>query len=369
MKIAMIVPFPIVPPDDGGRRRPYSLLKHLAPEHDLVLLTPRSPANAAHDLPVTLYETSAPGRRHQILSRSFLTSALTILRRERPDLLIIEFPWSGIHGAILAKRLGIPLVLDAPNVEGDRFRTTGAPYWRGVAAYEWLVARLASRVFVVSEEDRARFIAKGVPAAKLAVVPNGVDPGIMHPDEAARAAVRAELGIDDSTRMHFFFGQLDYAPNREALAIIASEILPRLDATGGDYQLTVAGKGDLAAPRAAYSHPRLRFLGAVPAIAPYINAADDVLVPIRSGGGTRLKILETIACGTPVVSTTIGAEGIDAAVCGGLLAIEDGWDAFAAKLSGAGAVKRTGNVPAGFLDRYSWATIVHRIEWHRVAKL
>ena len=178
----MIVPFPIVPPDDGGRRRPYSLLKHLAPEHELVLLTPRSPANATHGLPVTLYETSAPGRQHQILSPGFLRRAFAILHRERPDVLMIEFPWSGIHGAILARRLGIPLILDAPNVEGDRFRTTGARYWRAVAAYEGLVARLASRIFVVSEEDRARFVAKGVRRSKIDVVPNGVDPEIMRPD-------------------------------------------------------------------------------------------------------------------------------------------------------------------------------------------
>jgi hypothetical protein len=62
-----------------------------------------------------------------------------------------------------------------------------------------------------------------------------------------------------------------------------------------------------------------------------------------------------------VVSTTVGAEGIDRSVCGGLLTVADGWDAFTEAL--AAAYVKQGNVPAGFLDMYSWASIVSRIEW------
>lgn len=364
----MIVPYPIVPADEGGRRRAVSLIKHLAAEHAIVLLTPRSSAYAASDLPATIYQTTAPGRRHQILSPGFLRRASAIIRDERPDVILIEYAWSGLHGALLARRFGLPLVLDAPNVEGDRFRSTGARYWRAIAAYEACVTRVAAQVFVVSEEDRARFIAKGVRGTKLQLVPNGVDPESMHPDVAAGTAVRRELGIADGTRMHLFFGQLDYAPNRDALEVISRELLPRLDAAGGAYEIVVAGKGNVDRLRTMHRHPRLRFAGAVPSIAPYINAADDVLVPISSGGGTRLKILEAIACGTPVVSTSVGAEGIDRGVCGDLLAIADEWDAFVARLTGDRAVKSDRNVPGGFLDMYSWANIVRRIDWQAATK-
>jgi glycosyltransferase involved in cell wall biosynthesis len=259
----------------------------------------------------------------------------------------------------VARRLGVPLVLDAPNVEAARFRSTGARSWPLVSLYERFVTRIASRVFVVSEEDRRRFADRGVAASKMVLVPNGVDPDVMHPDAAVRAAMRRELGVDEGTRLLLFFGQLEYAPNREALAVIAGEILPRLDASGAAYRLIVAGKGSAGAVAA---HPRARVLGTVPSVAPYINAADAVLAPIMSGGGTRLKILESIACGTPVVSTTAGAEGIDRGACGDLLAICDGWDEFAARLMAEEPVK-AGNVPNGFVDMYSWAHIVKRIEW------
>ena len=97
-------------------------------------------------------------------------------------------------------------------------------------------------------------------------------------------------------------------------------------------------------------------------MAPYINAADAVAVPVRSGGGTRLKILESIACATPVVSTSVGAEGINRPACAPLLTVADDWDAFAAALAAPRDVK-AGNVPGPFLDMYSWATIASRIEW------
>lgn len=364
MKVAMIVPYPIFPPDEGGRVRAYNLLKQISREHEVVLFTPKSPANATCDLDIRLYETTSPGRRRQILDPGFLRRAMKIARDEQPDVIVSEYPWPGLHGAYLARRLGKPLILDAPNVEGDRFRSTGSRVWRVVSVYEGAVARMAARVLVVSGEDRQRLVRKGVPSSKIQVVPNGVDPEALNPDPVSGATVRRELGIGADTLMILFFGQLSYPPNQEAVRVIEREIAPRLQRSGTDFAFVIAGKN---APRDVFGGGRgnngapVRFVGAVPAIGPYINAADVVAVPVTSGGGTRLKVLESLACGTPVVSTPAGAEGIDLAASEGLLRVADGWDAFVDTL-GTPGVKR-GNVPARFLDMYSWAGIASRIEW------
>jgi glycosyltransferase involved in cell wall biosynthesis len=218
---------------------------------------------------------------------------------------------------------------------------------------------------VVSEEDRQRFVRKRIAASKIDVLPNGVDPQEMHPDPAAGEAVRREIGISTETKMLLFFGQLQYAPNRDALHALRTEVLPRLDSCGLRYEAIVAGKGDLPDLKRRLAHPRLRFVGAVSDIASYISAADAVLAPIESGGGTRLKILESVACGTPVVSTSIGAEGIARQPCGELLRIADGWDAFAGAVASVGV--KPGNVPAPFLDMYSWSNIVGRVDWQSIA--
>jgi len=379
MKIAMVAPYRIWPPDEGGRVRAAALLTHLADGgHEVTLFCPRRGgkdiAGASHatqpalggasgdgagfDARIRVYELTGAGRRRQILSPEFLRRAPAVARRERFDVVISEYPWPGVHAWWLARRAGAALVLDAPNVEGERFRSVGSRIWRAVDGYERVVARLADAVWAVSEEDRSRFLARGVPARKLQVVPNGVDPRRHHPDAAARARVRAELGVDDATRLLLFFGQLDYAPNRQALENLAREVLPRLDRCGVAYVCAVAGKGGPArAP-----HQAMRLLGRVGCIADYINAADAVLAPVTSGGGTRLKVLESVACGTPVVATGVGAEGIDRAACGDLLVLSDDWDAFAA------AAARTPiafgrRVPAGFLERYGWDGVVKRIAW------
>jgi glycosyltransferase involved in cell wall biosynthesis len=363
VKIAMVAPYAIFPPDEGGRVRAYNLLKHLAMEHELVLFTPRDAGNALCDLPVKIIEATPAGRRHQILDAGFLRHALPLARAERPDVIVSEYAWPGLHAAYLAKRLGVPFALDAPNVEGERFRSTGSRVWRFVSAYERLITRLAASIFVVSAEDRERFEHAGVSQGKLQVVPNGVDPELVHPDRVMGDRIRAELGIGETTTTLLFFGQLGYAPNRHAVELIHDELLPRLERSGIDYVFVVAGKHGEELRR-LYVHPKLRFTGTVETMAPYINAADVVVVPVLSGGGTRLKILESIACATPVVSTTVGAEGISRTACGDLLTVEDDWDSFTAALGSRRLVKR-GNVPAPFLDMYSWATIVSRIEWPR----
>lgn len=357
----MIVPYPIFPPDEGGRVRAYNLLKQLASEHEIVLFTPKSEANASNDLPIKIIEATPEGRRHQIIDAGFLRRAYDVARDERPDVVMSEYAWPGLHGAYLARRLRVPFVYDAPNVEADRFRSTGSRVWPAVAAFERIVTRLATAVFTVSVEDSARFRKRGVPAKKLQVVPNGIDPSRVHPNPTAGADVRSALGIAPTTRMLLFFGQLGYAPNRDAVGTICDELVPRLDATGQDYVFVIAGKHGEEL-RSFYVHPRMRFTGVVPDMTAYINAADAVAVPVTSGGGTRLKVLESVACARPVVSTTVGAEGIDVSACGEYLTIADDWDAFARALL-APTRALSGNVPAAFLDMYSWAGIVKRIQW------
>jgi glycosyltransferase involved in cell wall biosynthesis len=361
MKVAMLAPYPIFPADEGGRRRAHSLLSHLSREHEMLLLTPSSPANAGCDVPARVIETGPPGRLRQIASPGLYRRLAAIAQAERPDVLVLEFPWNGLQAWLLARRHGVPFVLDAHNVEGDRFRATGSRAAPLVGMLERFVARRARRVWCVSDEDRARFVTMGVDAAKIDVVPNGVDPDVVHPDAAAGAQVRAALGIAPEERMALFFGQLDYAPNRDAVRVIEREIAPRLAARGG-WRIVVAGKGRPEGGRVDASPP-VRYVGAVADIAAYINAADVVMAPLTSGGGTRLKVLESVACGTPVVSTAPGAEGIDRAACGPLLTIADGWEEFAAAIGraeDAASTRGERNVPAPFLDMYSWANIVKR---------
>ncbi|MGC8919134.1 glycosyltransferase family 4 protein [Streptomyces sp. PG2] len=123
-----------------------------------------------------------------------------------------------------------------------------------------------------------------------------------------------------------FQGSFDWPPNADAAAWLTREVLPRLHARVPGARVVLAGK---PAPEvAALAGPCVEVTGMVPSMAPYLRAADLVVVPLRVGSGTRIKILEAFAHGVPVVSTTIGAEGLDV-VAGEHLALADGAEGLA----------------------------------------
>jgi glycosyltransferase involved in cell wall biosynthesis len=103
-----------------------------------------------------------------------------------------------------------------------------------------------------------------------------------------------------------FVGNLDYYPNGDAVRWFAREVLPALqERAPASFRVVVVGNGD--------TPPKLEHAGAVADVGPCYAAADVAIVPLRAGGGTRIKILEAFAHGVPVVSTPIGAEGLEAA--------------------------------------------------------
>ena len=129
-------------------------------------------------------------------------------------------------------------------------------------------------------------------------------------------AVRIPASVTDrrsrSTVTFLFVGTLGYYPNEDAAMFFCTEILPRVRASAGrPVRVLIAGSNPSARVRALAREPEITVAGAVPDLAPHYAAADAVVVPLRAGGGTRIKVLEAFGYRRPVVSTTVGAQGID----------------------------------------------------------
>jgi glycosyltransferase involved in cell wall biosynthesis len=221
------------------------------------------------------------------------------------------------------------VILDEHNIEHDLARQQRdaaktflrklhhASNWRKVRREEILAWKRSDGVAFTSREDVDRALAI-LPQLRTAVVPNAVDVEHFRP--------RADLPPSDGQTL-VFFGTGAYYPNQEGMAWFLREIWPILKESHPRARIKVIG-GSPSAEVLAARGPRVEATGLVDDLRPHLAGAAAVFVPLRVGGGTRFKILEAMAMGRPVVSTTIGAEGIGA-VSGENILLADGAEEFA----------------------------------------
>lgn len=170
-----------------------------------------------------------------------------------------------------------------------------------VAQYrlELRALRQASMVSICSTVD-ARRLQRRRPRAAVKVIPNSV------PDQAWLPPAPPHEGL-----RILFLGALNYEPNEDAAQFMVKTILPLLrQQLPSGVRLMIVGRAPTAAVRALTTDPAVQLHADVPDVTPFYQQADIVVAPIRFGGGTRIKIIEALSMGRPVVSTTVGAEGL-----------------------------------------------------------
>jgi polysaccharide biosynthesis protein PslH len=167
-------------------------------------------------------------------------------------------------------------------------------------AFEQAACRRADLVLACSDADAGtlRALAHG---GQVAVVPNGVDLDGNRPAPPSAAGTAPAL---------VFVGQMGWFPNRDGVHWFLREVLPRILAARPDVRFVVVGKADgLEVPEAVAAS--VTVTGFVPDLRPLVHDAAVYVVPLRAGSGTRLKVLEAMALGKAIVTTTVGSEGID----------------------------------------------------------
>jgi glycosyltransferase involved in cell wall biosynthesis len=254
-----------------------------------------------------------------------------ILCARRFDIVNLEFSFLGhcdLRQAPPGERHPI-LVVDSHNIDYDLARqyarSSGSLARRLYAGANWRKLRReelrtygnADGVCLCSAADERRLLEQ-LPAARTVVVPNAADVDFYQPRPT-------DLPADG--RSVVFFGLLSYVPNVDGVVHFLKDIWPRIANAHRDARCKIIGGGAPASIR-ALSGPRVELTGFVADLRPHLATAAAVVVPLRLGGGTRLKIVEAMAMGKAIVSTTLGAEGIEA-VPGRDLFVEDQPWAFA----------------------------------------
>jgi glycosyltransferase involved in cell wall biosynthesis len=374
------------PPDQGGKIRSLHLLERLREVADVSFVCfQREPAEqaaadalAARGLVITPVPVPsfAPRWWHHLRSRhpllvqrygatTLLEAASLHLTRARYDLVIVDGPDALLATVGIERTPGVAVVYQAHNVESEVYRRCLAVDGRSlksrlVAGFDLLKMQRFERqrvrqfpgIIAVSARDAAT-LGRWAPGASLHVVPNGADCARLLP-----------LDVAPEPGAIVFMGTLSYAPNRDAVEYFAAEILPRVRRAVPAATLRIVGRQDEALTRALRPVPGVHFTGYVDDVRPHLARAQVVVVPLRAGGGTRLKILEALAMGRPVVSTTVGAEGLDL-TSGEHLLVADHPEAFAAAVirllqDTATAATLAAHGRRAVLERYDWRAITSR---------
>ena len=224
-----------------------------------------------------------------------------------------------------------------------------------MASIERRFLELANHVLTVSDEDRRAFI-EFLPEDKVTTVPTGVDVDYFRP---------AESPHDGHTLV--FTGSMDWLPNEDAIIYFSREILPLIRHRVPDVTLYVVGrKPTRKVLELSKTDRAVRVTGAVDDIRPYVHKAAVYVVPLRIGGGTRIKIFEAMAMGTAVVSTRIGAEGLPVKHGENILLAdepEDFAERTVALLTQSAERDRLGRAARTFVEQsYSWGSVSDVLE-------
>ena len=324
------------PPRWGFGMRVYQLARHLAAQHEVTLLSfsdaadeeaaPSIPAELEVELVRRKKRSSTAKRLEQVGSlitgRAFHAHLFDSAEmQDAIDRLCSSAPFDivQLESSLLGK-LEVPgssrIVLDEHNIEHEVFErmwanersTLRRAFYRAEhKRFERFEEELWRRVdaCVVTSAREEAIVRSAAPDTVTVVVPNGVDVDYFQP---AADRPRARTAV--------FNGVLDYRPNLDAACYLVDELWPRIREREPDAELAIVGRGSTSDLR-RLAGPGVTVTGEVPDVRPYLRSASVVVVPIRIGGGTRFKVIEGLAMGKPVVSTTLGAEGID---------VEDGRD-------------------------------------------
>lgn len=249
------------------------------------------------------------------LSSVRISAVLTdILTRHRFDAVQIENIQLSQYLPVIQNAPGRPSVLaDWHNIESEvmsRYAGTASGFFRRIVGRRTAgLLRSVERQYLeecrahtVPSERERRTLLEWSPNANVQVIPNGVDVGHFTPQAKCDSGARPSL---------LFVGSMDYHANIDAVRWFCDRIWPEVAKRHAELDFTIVGRNPSSEVRALAS-ARIHVTGTVEDVRPFYNQALAVVVPLRVGGGTRLKILEAMAARVPVVSTRLGAEGIDA---------------------------------------------------------
>jgi len=333
----------LLPLDKGGKLRTWHVMRHLAQRHDITYLSFEDSTQTEADrsgmrevcshletVPRTdtvkgtwtFYAEAAgyvvdsvPYAVAKYRSSAYGARLADLLARERFDAVVCDFlpPLVNVPASAKAKAGDPAWILFTHNVEAEIWRRHAeqatnpvsrfllTQQWKRMLRFEGAALSRFDLVLAVSEADGRTFerLYPGSLQAPVHVVQTGVDTSYFTP------------APEPPSRAHMVFtGSMDWLPNEDGMTYFCREILPRIRQSEPEATLSIIGRAPTPAVKKLAEIPGVEVTGRVDDVRPHIARGSVYIVPLRIGGGTRLKIFEAMSMAKAVVSTTVGAEGL-----------------------------------------------------------
>lgn len=385
MRILWVKAGKLLPADTGGKLRSYNILRHLRRAHTVTLLSyyggnkdSQYESTISGEFPgaVVLHTAALDGgplaQSLDYARRMFQSAPFAVSKFTHPEVRRMVASWMEQKTFDVAicdflsasqnfpEQTPIPAILFQHNVETalwhrlaatDQNPVKRAAYAleaRKMAAYERNALARFQHVIAVSENDREQLLAMDS-SCTISVVPTGVD---------TEKFTAAPCATADPPRL-VFLGSMDWEPNIDAVAYFCHDILPRVRALVSSAVFQIVGRNPDRSVRGLASEA-VEVTGTVTSVIDYLRDATVVVVPLRIGGGTRLKIFEAMATGRAVVSTSIGAEGLPVENGRDLILVDDPErfaDAVVRLLTDAPLRRRYEEAGLRLAAQYDWSKI------------
>jgi polysaccharide biosynthesis protein PslH len=341
MRILWVKADKLLPVQNGGNIRTYHVLRYLSLRHELTFYSyyggkpdldyerelqrelpgavavctgKRELAGAARGLDYLGHVGAQPPYAVSRFEDKGVQQQLrTWFREQRFDVAVCDFLDAAVN---FPGRLNVPSVLFQHNVESEIWRrhaeTAGNPAkqmiygmeFRKMLRYERGAVRKFHHVIAVSENDRSLMM-EWVDSDRITVVPTGVDLAQYAPNPDASSSYAPE-----PAPLVTFIGAMDWEPNVDGVEFFCREVWPTIKAEVPEVRLRIVGRNPVRRVE-KWASDSVEVTGRVPSVVEHLRESAVVIVPLRIGGGTRLKIYEAMAAAKAVVSTTVGAEGLD----------------------------------------------------------
>ena len=238
-----------------------------------------------------------------VFSRSLYKEAVSLLERNKYDLILCDYGFSALYGIILSRKFNVPFIYCSHNIEYNGYIDKAKKDIRRIVfvPYIFLVERmgvLKSKILVAISENDADFYTRWVKRDKMIVIPQGIDDSIFNPFYEPK---------QNNPKIVLFCGNFNIQPNRDVVKTVMEQILEKVLKECPNTTFRFIG----ANPPKNLNHPNVEFTGFVVDYPSCLKEADIFISPMKEGWGSPTKIFEALACGKHVIATPIGSRSVE----------------------------------------------------------